>query len=110
MDVEVAHAVRVVLGLIQRSGASRVQLLIQRVHVGDEHIDGAMARLPLRLAGRLEVNDHAVSFDSRVERRLAIRELGVKPEHVTVVLDASEHILLYEALRQRKSVPRAIQR
>src|SRR5262249_12614158 len=92
VDVEVPHAVRVILRLVQRSGASRFQLLIERVHISDEDIDGALARLPFRLARRLEVNDHAVPFDPSVERWLAVRELGVKAQHIAVVLDASDHV------------------
>ena len=92
IDVEIPHAVRPVCGLLHRSGPFRLQLLVQRVHTGHEHIDRAMAGLPLRLAGRLEVNGHVVPFDSRVERRLPVHELDTKPEHVAVVLDASEHV------------------
>src|SRR5262245_8617890 len=52
-----------------------------------------MSRQALGLARRLQVNDHAVSFNAGVERRRAIRELGVEAEHVTVVLDAAEHVV-----------------
>jgi len=51
-----------------------------------------MSGQPLRLAGRLEVDGHVLPLDSRVKRRLPVRELDAKPEHVAVVLDASEHV------------------
>jgi hypothetical protein len=41
----------------------------------------------------LKMNDHPVPLNACVERRLAIRELSAKTEHVTVVLDASKHVL-----------------
>src|SRR5262249_18329082 len=52
-----------------------------------------MAGLTVGLAGRLQVNDHTVSFDAGVERRLAVRELGVKTEDITVMLYCSHHVL-----------------
>jgi hypothetical protein len=36
------------------------------------------------------MNDDAVSFDAGGEGRLALRELGVQTEHITVVADASK--------------------
>src|SRR5262249_41572230 len=52
-----------------------------------------MAGLTMGLAGRLQVNHHTVSFDSGVESRLAVRELGVKTEDITVMLYCSQHVL-----------------
>jgi hypothetical protein len=63
VDAEVTHTPRIVLGLAQRPGASRSQLSIERVHVSDEEVEGTLARRPLRLARRLEMNHHAVSFN-----------------------------------------------
>src|SRR5262245_2755265 len=57
-EVKVSHAIRIVPRLGQRSGAARSQFLVQRIHVGDEDIDGATARLALRLTRRLEMDDH----------------------------------------------------
>jgi len=40
----------------------------------------------------LKMNVHPVPFDASIKRRLAIRELGVKTEYVTVMLDCSKHV------------------
>jgi hypothetical protein len=45
------------------------------------------------VVGGLKMNDHAVPFNPRIERRLTIRELSAKTEHITVMLDCSKHIL-----------------
>jgi hypothetical protein len=48
------------------------------------------------MIGGLKMNDHAVPFDASIKRRLAIRELGVKTEYITVMSDASKHVLYDE--------------
>ena len=92
MDVEITHAIRIVFRFFQCSGAFRLQLPVERIDIRDENIYGTMAGLALGLAGGLKVDKHAVSFHARVERRLAVSELGVKPKHLAVMLDAAQDI------------------
>jgi hypothetical protein len=71
----------------------RFEFLIQGVHVTYEDVDCAMSRQSIGAVCGLEMNNHPVSFNSSIERRLAIRELGSKPEYITVVRDASQDVL-----------------
>jgi hypothetical protein len=47
IDIEITHAVWVVLRFVQRSGASRFQFSVQGVHVGYEYVNRALTGLPL---------------------------------------------------------------
>jgi hypothetical protein len=93
INVEIAHPVWIILGLTEDYRAPRFELLIQGIHVSDEDIDCAMSGQPLGAIGGLEMNDHSIPFNSRIERRRAIRELGTKTQRVTVMLDATKHVL-----------------
>jgi hypothetical protein len=103
VDVEITHAIRIVFRFFQRSGAFRLQLLVERIDIRDENIYGTMAGLALGLAGGLKVDKHAVSFHARVERRLAVSELGVKPKHLAVMLDAAQTSLTTNTVAEPRS-------
>jgi hypothetical protein len=85
--------IRIVLRLTEDYRASRFEFLIQGVHVSDEDVDCVMSGQPAGVVGGLKMDNHAVSFHSSIERRLAIGELSAKTEGVTIMLDASEHVL-----------------
>src|SRR5262249_18426752 len=74
-------------------------LLVQRVDIRDEDVDGTLARQAPGLARRLQVYGHVVPLDAGVERRLTIRELRAEAQHVAVVLHAPEHVLYHQHRR-----------
>ena len=103
VDVEITHAVRIVFRFFQCSGAFRLQLAVECIDIRDENIYGTMAGLALGLTGGLKVDKHAVSFHARVERRLAVSELGVKPKHLAVMLDAAQDIFTTNTVAEPRS-------
>jgi hypothetical protein len=70
-----------------------LQLTVERIDIRDEHVKGAVAGLAFGLTGGLQVDEHAVSFHTRVERRLPVGELRVKAEHLAIMLDAAQDVL-----------------
>jgi hypothetical protein len=84
-DIEVAHAVVVVLRRLDHLCAALDELGMHRVDVLDENADGAMAGQPFGLPCGDQVQAHLVTAQAGVERRLAVLKGDVESERVAVI-------------------------
>ena len=81
-QIEVAHAVGVVLRCFDHLGAAFDQLRVNGIDVSDEHAQAAMARSLFSLIRGEEMQRDLVAAQADIEQRIAVLERHVEPERV----------------------------
>lgn len=74
VNLEITHAIGTIARRMHNGRPSRPQFIVQRVDLGREHVDGASARLALRLVRGLQMNRHFVPLNTGAKNRITISE------------------------------------